>query len=336
MPDTYGIVLLAQSVPAILYLVTLSLLSIIIATWWRSVGIAMLAGLFVSGALIMSQRFESEVANPTNQPIRIATWNTHYWDRDEGKEAFRNYIQSLDADILLLQEWMVDDDGTPPPPEATRLEACCGYPYIWHQGRMVIASRLPGELEQTDHPRVLAVTIEDVRLVNTHIPVHFSARTGFLGPAFWSYVNRTAGERQLVHAAAEAQIDRNQHALLAGDFNATALMPSTRRLLSKPSGLGWLAAMQPTFPYDRLALWRLDHMVASPGLLRNCTVGPSNPVASDHKPILCDLHPPRAGSDQIGSFDGAKSAQPVRRGAQRDAAHRAKWEFSCAATQPMG
>ncbi len=228
--------------------------------------------------------------------MKVATWNTEFWDQDKDLEVFGDQLAGLEADILLLQEhihWDDEAERIVPIQRADVLGDCCGYEHIEVHGELVVASRFPIRPISTENDYVQIVDVVTpegpVRVANIHLPVHVTMLASPLSGDFYDYTRDALADRSAAVGVAERQLDTDRSELiLGGDFNATVLSPSLRGLLSQLDA-GLLNLGPGTFPASS-PLWQLDHLVTSSGLARDCSVVALDQPISDHRPITCDLY----------------------------------------------
>lgn len=284
--DAWPGALLLQSVPEAPYAVAAAL--ILGAALWRWAGAGAAAAAGLAGAAVLALPGAGAPDVRDGMFLRVATWNTEYWDQTEGSEELGRLLAGLDADVLLLQEhlhWDAAARQTIAVDRAGLLRDCCGYGYVWQEGELITASRVRGHRADEAADHVLAVEIGGVRFLNVHVPVHVTRLHSPSEAAFWRFLSAASEERTGVFKAIEELAGARHRTVIGGDFNATLLMPAMRRLAWRFD----LAAWPPTFPNGRLPLWRLDHLGDSAGGLSGC-VSPRVPrAASDHLPVVCDL-----------------------------------------------
>ncbi len=255
-----------------------------------------LLALLVVGLVSLQQLAGTKAAAEvqSTEQLTVVSWNTEYWDQDKDLNAFKSQLAALDADVLFLQEhihWDNAQDEVRPIERTDVLADCCGYEYIETAGELVVASRFPSRAEPTGNDYVQVVEIDaplgQLRAINVHLPVHVTLLSSPLSSEFYDYTRNALASRQDAVRTAEHHIVGRQHVVLGGDFNATALSPSTRSLL-RPLDVGLVDLFASSFP-TRSPLWRLDHLATTSDLHRRCRVLDLNDALSDHKPVSCDL-----------------------------------------------
>jgi endonuclease/exonuclease/phosphatase family metal-dependent hydrolase len=278
--------LLLQSVPDVPYLGILGLILLMLVWYWvgaRYVGIIGLVGIV---AIVLPGPDVLERQSGTT--LRVATWNTEYWDQTEGSTALGQVLAGLNADVLMLQEHLYWDAARGKTVEIDRAELlreCCGYAYIWQNGELVTASRLQGDIGVADGAHILVVTIEGVRFLNVHVPVHITRLHSPARAPFWHFLSEAAEERAALFQTLAELGDSAPRNVIGGDFNATFLMPGMRKLALQYN----LTAWPPTFPNGTIRLWRLDHLGDTANSLADCASPEVAHAISDHLPIICDL-----------------------------------------------
>lgn len=288
LPSAWPAASLLQSFPVVPFLVTLALMlaylgRLILANRF------VLAGLCAAGAAAFLQDPLGQ-STPNLQELRVVSWNTEYWDQNEGTDALVAALRALDADVLLLQEhlyWDPVSSSTKAIDGANILSECCGFKHVWQQGELVTASRLPG-IQAADAPDefILLVSIKGTTFANVHVPVHI---TWFFPPTdqrFWKYLSAAASQRYKTFAALENVLDHAEPVVVGGDFNATMLMPQMRTVAHRTN----LSALPLTFPNGKLPLWKLDHLGDSADRVSNCQTVSISPDLSDHLPLACNLN----------------------------------------------
>ncbi|WP_188913989.1 endonuclease/exonuclease/phosphatase family protein [Salinarimonas ramus] len=296
LPDTLPIVVLMQSLPVLAYALAWVVCLALAALLWRAARWPVLAALATAVLLGGRALMPSAVADAP-AAFTVATFNTDFWDQHGETEGLEAAFAAIDADVLLLQEHFYLDppDVFEPIDRAHLLVSCCDYPHVFVDGDLVVASRFPGVDHSHPDPNVQRLTLEiegrAVEVVNVHNPVHVTLYDSILTEAFWDFARDAAAARSLVYEAVdEALADARaseRSALVGGDFNATAMMPSLRRSVLGPLGRDPLAHLDGSFPVG-LPLWRIDHVVSTPDLPIACASMPATPV-SDHRPVRCTV-----------------------------------------------
>jgi endonuclease/exonuclease/phosphatase family metal-dependent hydrolase len=278
--------LLLQSVPDVPYLVTFGLILLVLV--WRRVGPRYVGTIALAGIVAVVLPGSDVLERQNGTTLRVATWNTEYWDQTEGSAALGEVLAGFDADVLLLQEHLYWDAGRGKTVEIDRTELlrdCCGYPYIWQKGELVIASRRQGDSGVADGAHILAVSIEGVRFLNVHVPVHITRLHSPVKAPFWHFLSVAAEERAALFQTLGDLGQGAPRTVIGGDFNSTFLMPGMRKLAWRYN----LTAWPPTFPNSTIRLWRLDHLGDTANSLADCASPEVAHAISDHLPIICDL-----------------------------------------------
>jgi len=200
------------------------------------------------------------------------------------REAFRTWLASRPADVLVIQEvteaW------------AAELEAQAAYPF-----RYVVPREDPYGLALLSRWPLESVTLEDY--AGDGLPSLAGIvdaggqRIRFIGlHTHWPLTPALAAARdQALQGAARLARSSDLPVVLLGDLNLTPDSPAFDRLLEQAGlqdvmrGRGWhptwLAGFWP------LAL-RIDHVLVSPGLcVEQAELGP--PIGSDHRPVVATL-----------------------------------------------
>jgi len=226
--------------------------------------------------------------------LTVATVNVQF--SNARREAFRTWLASGPADVLVIQEvteaW------------ASELEAQAAYPY-----RYVVPREDPYGLALLSRWPLESVALEDyagdglpslagivdaggqrIRLIGLH--THWP-----LTPAL------AAARDRALQGAAQRAHTADLPVVLLGDLNLTPDSPAFDRLLEQTGmqdvmrGRGW----RPTWlaGFWPLAL-RIDHVLVSPGLcVERAEVGP--PIGSDHRPVVATLRTQPHGAAQAGA-----------------------------------
>ena len=278
--------LLLQSVPDVPYFGTLGLIFLVLV--WRRVGTRSIGMIGLAGLVAVVLPGSDVPERQSGSTLRVATWNTEYWDQTEGSAPLGQELAGLDADVLLLQEHLYWDAARGKPVEIDRAELlrdCCAYPYIWQNGELVIASRRQGAIGVVDGAHILVVTIDGVRFLNVHVPVHITRLHSPAKAPFWHFLFAAAEERASLFQILADLGQGAPRTVIGGDFNATFLMPGMRKLAWQYNMTAW----PPTFPNGNIRLWRLDHLGDTANSLTDCVSPEVAHAISDHLPIICDL-----------------------------------------------
>lgn len=265
--------------------------------WWRVMLLAvaaLLLGAQLSGVRPDALWHREPPAGP--ETVRVVSWNTEFWHQDDDAGAFYRRLRAEDADVYLLQEYVVLADREPvPADDLARLRAeFPGYQVIAH-GELVTLSRLPVVASraidasswfsaaqrslpppETDFPSYwttktlrtdLRVAGRTVSFYNTHLPVPVAVDRNPLGADFYRFIREQHGRRWGNLRALAADLDANPGpVVLAGDLNVTPAMallrPFTARLVEAGGAAG--SVYPASWGFGGVPLWRLDWAFTSP------------------------------------------------------------------------
>ncbi|MBO0610488.1 endonuclease/exonuclease/phosphatase family protein [Myceligenerans salitolerans] len=214
----------------------------------------------------------------SERELKVCVWNTEHWYQQGDPGPFYAFLRSLDADVLMLQEYHHDNhDGTwTAIDDMARLRtAFPGHHVVADHGQVTI-SRLPARHVPTTAERVLRVDVDvpgpagthRVSFVNVHVPVQIR-RVSPLRRVFYREVRARADHREREFAALADDVGGIDHPLLvAGDFNTSPAMADARRVTSLGEDAARTRAM--VFPRSWHArgarLWRIDWALTRNGL----------------------------------------------------------------------
>lgn len=232
------------------------------------------------------------VAANNGPTLRLVTANLYNWSADA--VALQNFLQSTDADIVVLTEVTVQQE-----PAFAAVEG--KYPHrLRTQGRphhpfgLLVLARLPLLSAMTHQPFGVDYPIVEFRLCADDagracvatIALHATRP----GREFGDMRNR-----MLEFAAARARLagEAGEQAIVAGDFNVTPWSPAFDVLTGlglRDAGLG--QGWQPTWPTGLgVAGIPIDHVLVSPRLevrdYRRLAA-----MNSDHRPVAVELRLP--------------------------------------------
>ena len=215
--------------------------------------------------------------------VRVATVNlfAHHGDWERRREALRRSLRALDADVLALQEAIVDDGY-----DMARELLGDGYEVVHQREGLVGDGRHHGSSVASRWP-VLAATEVDLHL--TPRTADYSAGTVLarvdspVGPlvvgshgnswAWWAERERELQAVAVVRAVEELLADRPAHVVLGGDFNAEPHTSSMRFLTGRTSLDGVSTAYRD--------VWESVH-----GDAHGYTFDPRNPLTAIDEPGL--------------------------------------------------
>ncbi|RPF21199.1 endonuclease/exonuclease/phosphatase family protein [Myceligenerans xiligouense] len=214
----------------------------------------------------------------SERELKVCVWNTEHWYQQGDPEPFYAFLRSLDADVLMLQEYHHDNhDGTwAAIDDIARLRTAFPGRHVVADHGQVTISRLPARHVPTVAERVLRVDVDvpgrtgthRVSLLNVHVPVQLRRISPFRRE-FYREVRARAGHREREFAALAADVAGIAHPLLvAGDFNTSPAMADARRVRSLGEDAARTRAM--VFPRSWHArgprLWRIDWALTRNGL----------------------------------------------------------------------
>jgi endonuclease/exonuclease/phosphatase (EEP) superfamily protein YafD len=232
------------------------------------------------GALVRRRSGGDRSAGRASAPVRVASWNTQHWNQGGDPEEFYAFLRSLDADVLLLQEylngveggevWDIDDEE--------RLRRAFPGHELAVGNTAVTLSRLP--LAAAPKPvgdwtlRVDLVMPDSggrvVSTYNVHIPVQVWLVNPF-SRRFFASMRRRAAAREREFQALEADLRANPHDFLAaGDFNTSAAVGDIRRMRAVARDA--TRANRSAYPVSwnarsrLLRLWRIDWAFTNPSV----------------------------------------------------------------------
>lgn len=215
----------------------------------------------------------------TSEPgLTVCAWNTEHWYQQGDAGPFYAFLRSLDADVLLLQEYHHNNfDGTwRAIDDADRLRAeFPGHHVISAHGQVTV-SRLPARRVATTAERVLRVDVDvpspdgsrTVSLFNVHVPVQLR-QVSPLRPVFYREVRARARHRDREFAALAGDVAAaGGPALIAGDFNTSPAMGDARRIRALGDDAArWTVMSWPRSWHARgVRLWRIDWALVRDGL----------------------------------------------------------------------
>ena len=261
---------------------------------WRGLGIVALAAVVhIVWFTGLELNWPSSDAPRESESLRIVTCNLQ--GTTLSSSDFQRYIEEVDPDIILVQEW-VDTGGD------SRLGDEWNFA---ESGGLLVASRLPLTPREglSAHRFYLAgavghfdidTSMGRVRLVNVHLPTVREGLQAVIDQRLNGLPQMASNMKSRDRASTDARyscegIDRSL--IVAGDFN----LPEESSIFRKhwgdlgnafaDAGLGW--------GYTKYTRWhgiRIDHVLYDPAW--TCTysaVGPD--IGSDHRPVLAVLKP---------------------------------------------
>ncbi|GJF31081.1 hypothetical protein KNE206_37810 [Kitasatospora sp. NE20-6] len=217
---------------------------------------------------------------PAAGSVRIASWDTLFWHENEDPDRFYAYLRSLDADVYLLQEYMVQgDDGPDPLDDTARLRTeFPGYTLV-SRGELLTLSRLPvvGEKVLTARPmeplsrwadywdaRVLRTDVlvagRRTSVYNVHIADPFDLGQSPLTGHFYTSVHQLAAYRSAQWKVLGADLRDNPHpVVVSGTLNSLPNMGELRHLAPLRDAVAASTSVYPvSFALRGAWLWRLD------------------------------------------------------------------------------
>lgn len=287
LPASWPAASLIQSVPTLPFLAAICLMLAFLGRRLLSKRYV-LAGLCVAGSAPFIEA-PGDPSQPRAQELRVVSWNTEYWDQNEGTAALASALRALDADVLMLQEhlyWDAASETTQDIDKYDILRTCCGFSHVWRQGELVTASRLPGSQNvDVSDEFVLLVSIGGTTFANVHVPVHITQLYALTDQRFWDFLSAASVKRSMTFSALETVLDGTEPVVVGGDFNATLLMPQMRKVARRAN----LSALPLTFPNTGLPLWKLDQLGDSADRVSDCHTVSISEDLSDHLPLACTL-----------------------------------------------
>ncbi len=222
------------------------------------------------------------------EAIRIASWDTLFWDQNEDADRFYAYLHSLDADVYLLQEYMVQGaDGPAPVDDSARLRAeFPGYTLVG-RGELLTLSRLPvvGQQVLTARPmapltlwadywdaRVLRTDLlaggRTLSVYNVHIADPFDLGQSPFTAHFYKSVHQLGAYREAQWRVLGSDIAANQYPMVvSGALNTLPSMGELRHLSGLRDAVSAGGTLYPvSFAVRGAWLWRLDATYTSPGV----------------------------------------------------------------------
>jgi len=267
-------------------------------------------------ALQFFDRYEVNMASPkaksTSDQLRVLTYNRGGL---KDVEFFKNYLEEVDADLMVFQESRRNSFG----------KALEGYQKIHCEGNFCIASRYPFAVkEKFERPRSkyneIAATRYEIKLYR---PLSYLSSKGKQDPEFSGITlnlynlhldtPRSALEsilrldRSTADKIAENYSDRHSessfvsesargqdYALIMGDFNMVMKEPLYQTFWS-----GFKNAFSEQgqgFGYTKYTSWhgvRIDHILCTDDIsVQQAWIGPD--FGGDHRPVIADLSFPNA------------------------------------------
>ena len=228
---------------------------------YLGVGMALLA-LMLAWPLadLHINRHASSIRDSSTRNITIFNWNTEYWNEEEDRDGFYDFLRAQNADIYQLQEyWPLTehmDSG-----DSIR-EAFPGYTVLTVDefvtiSRFPVISHSDAELDKFLRTDVL-IEGQAVSFYNVHLQLHLGSDMAL------RFRNRSRQMQQLL----EDLEHTSRPAFISGDFNATTAMGIMRPL--RHAYQDSVDASRAIFPaswsYDRrfpFRLWRVDFAFAS-------------------------------------------------------------------------
>ncbi|WP_405009202.1 endonuclease/exonuclease/phosphatase family protein [Kitasatospora sp. NBC_01539] len=222
----------------------------------------------------------NDPSTPPTGSVRIASWDTLFWHQDEDPDRFFAYLKSLDADVYLLQEYMVQgDDGPDPVDDTARLRTEFPGYTLASRGELLTLSRLPivGEEVLTASPmtplspwadywdaRVLRTDLlvagQKVSVYNVHIADPFDLGQSPLTRHFYTSIHQLAAYRSAQWRVLGADIrDNPDPVVVSGTLNTLPNMGELRHLAPLRDAVAAGTSVYPvSFALRGAWLWRLD------------------------------------------------------------------------------
>ncbi len=243
--------------------------------------------------------------------IRIATYNIHKcrgMDRRVDPDRVARVINSLDADVIALQEVLHEESDGSPGDQLRRLVALTGYRWSFGETRAhrgspygnATLSRFPIVLERNyditwRHRERRGCLRTDIQLPSGDLLHVFNVHLGT------SYFERPHQARTLMEDALARSSQLGGPRVVVGDFNEWTRGVASTLMASEFDSVD-ARLMRPTYP-GVFPIFRLDHFYFDKHLkLERFTIRRDrlSKLASDHLPIVGDFrivadysHPPR-------------------------------------------
>ncbi len=216
--------------------------------------------------------------------LRVLSWNTGVWDRDDDAGTFYGFLLAQRADVYLLQEYKPTETGGEVGELARLHRAFPGYSIVT-RGELVTLSRLPivGTRALPAEPpagadwHAINAQVKSLRtdlrvggrtlsVYNVHIPIQIG-----LGRSAFSTATRDRfNDRRTQYRALRADVAGNPNPMLVGgDFNTSPVMGELRSLRGRlQDAIRADGAVYPTTWPARVLprLWRLDWMLITPSV----------------------------------------------------------------------
>lgn len=292
--DRWGTWLVVGMMPWAAWLLIAAVLLVFL--WWRTGHTRLTAAVTLVAAAVTvwssaTPLTRANLAAPSASDIRVVQWNTEFWDLTEPPGALGRRLQSMDADVYVLQEHgkPSQDGGITGLTNEEKVRAWFpGFHVAAHHDLLTI-SRYPIVAElHGEHGGALVTTVDTptgpLRVVNVHTVAPYDlSRPPWTG-SFWSSVWDRAGtqDRQLDWAARQAN-DRTAPTLVAGDLNATSGMRDINGRFGRLRDVS-TSPWHGTWGIRDVLAWRIDWQLATPTVcVSDFRILPMNP-SSDHTP----------------------------------------------------
>ncbi|SFD31887.1 endonuclease/exonuclease/phosphatase family protein [Streptomyces aidingensis] len=213
-------------------------------------------------------------------PVTVASWNALFWHQDEDPDHFYEYLTSMEADVYLLQEYMVQgEDGPVAVDDTERLRAeFPGYTLV-SRGELLTVSRLPvvGQRVLEASPmepltpwadywdvRVLRTDIlvkeQTVSFYNVHIADPFDLGQSPLTAGFYTAVHELSAYREAQWKVLREDLADNPNpVVVSGALNTLPNMGELRHLDPLRDASSASTSLYPvSFAVRGAWLWLLD------------------------------------------------------------------------------
>ena len=213
---------------------------------------------FQSNGLNLRVLYIDPVEENRGTPIRIVQMNTDYWGQVRtgvltdlrNKDEMLQFLNTLDADIYLLQEHMSrDGDFAPPVVDLTDVEQVFPEYEVITAGTLLTLTRLPvvssivvnehneAEIYLPPPPYVLRVDVkvgdQILSTYNVHMPIQIIIEQNWFSREFYFEIWRRHHIRRNEYQKLLENVDHNQSPLIiAGDFNTSPTMGDNRSIIN--------------------------------------------------------------------------------------------------------